>query len=99
MTIRASFHPHYGTGQILSPAAGSLTASIDPKDKSVCLTNQGSTNYCYVRIGTGTFNATTADYPVPPGQHVVVSKAEGDDKISYISASGTTLHVMTGEGF
>lgn len=98
MTIKAPVQPGYGTGQVLTPAAGAATATLTPSSKQLILTNLGA-NVCYVRVGTGTLTATTADYPVPAGAQVVITKAMGDDKLSHISATGTTLHVMNGEGF
>lgn len=101
MAAKQPFSPHYGTNQLLSPAAGALVANLDPNDKSVRLVNTG-TNPCYIRIysSTGTAEvATTADYYVPGGALSTITKAMGQDRMSYISALGTTLQVMTGEGF
>jgi hypothetical protein len=98
MTIKAPVQPAYNTGQTLSPAAGAATATLTTGSKQLILTNLG-TNPCYVRVGTGTITATTNDYPVPAGAQVVITKAMLDDKLSHISAAGTTLHVMNGEGF
>lgn len=98
MTILAPFNPSYTQGQIVTPAAGAASVTINAQSKQVCLTNLGS-NICYVRVGTGAFSATTADYPIAPLMQQVVTKADGDDKVSYISAGGTTLHIMPGGGF
>lgn len=99
MTIKAPVQPGYGTGQIVNPAAGAATANLTAGSKQLILTNQGA-NPAYVRVGqTGLATATTADYPVPAGAQVVITKAMGDDKLSHISPLGTTLHVMNGEGF
>jgi len=100
MSEDTSFHPKYGSGQTVSPAVSAVSVSIDPdkNSTSVCLTNLGS-NVCYIRIGTGTIEATTADYPIPAGQQIAVSKAGGDNVLSHISADGTTLHIIPGEGF
>lgn len=98
MAVRAAFQPNYTVGQVLTPAAAAVSVSIDPQAKAICLTNLGS-NLCYVRVGTGTFSATTTDYPVPPGTQQIISKADGDNVLSHISASGTTLHIVTGEGY
>lgn len=98
MTIRAPVQPAYGTGQVVTPAAGAASISLNSQAKQIILTNLGA-NVCYVRVGSGTVTATTADYPVPSGAQLVISKGDGDNVLSHISAAGTTLHVMTGEGF
>lgn len=99
MTVKRPVQPGYGSGVTVTPAAGTVTSSITSGSKQAILTNLGA-NVCYVRIGqTGLGAASTADYPVPAGAQLVISKAEADDKMSHISALGTTLHVMTGEGF
>jgi hypothetical protein len=98
MTIKAPVQPCYGTGQILSPAVTSATATLTPGSKQLIMTNLGA-NICHVRVGQSVAAASTADYPVPAGAQVVISKAEGDNQMSHISATGTTLHVMNGEGF
>lgn len=100
MTIKAPFNPSYTTGQTVTPAAAAANISIPADGKQVCLTNLG-TNVCYVRIGVGVglWSATIADYPVPPGAQVIVTKGDGVNILSHISPAGTTLHVMAGEGF
>lgn len=97
MTIRAPFEPRRGTNQVLSPAAASASVPIDPVAKSVRLVNAGAA-ICHVRIGAGVQTATTADLPVLPNSSVVVQKGDGEGTLAYISATGTTLHVQTGEG-
>ena len=97
MTIRASFQPRYGQGQVVTPAAASASVNIDGNAKSVVLTNLGA-NVCYIRISSDNTAATTADYPIPAGQQQTLSKGEGEDKLTHISAAGTTLHIITGEG-
>ena len=62
--------------------------------------NTGS-NIGYVRIGRtsdGTVTATTADCPIPAGQTAYLSKPHDHDTLAHISAAGTTLQVMSGEG-
>ena len=97
MTIRAPFQPRRGVNAVVTPAASSASASIDSQAKSVRLVNVGA-NICHVRIGYGAQTATTADMPVRANSEIVVQKGDGDDTIAYISASGTTLHIQTGEG-
>ncbi len=100
MSSHTPFKPHYGQNQVVTPAAGSVTIALNATDKTVRVTNSGSTNKGYFRIGTtaGVGAATVADCVVLPGQSVYVEKAEGDNALSHISASGTTFEVMTGEG-
>jgi hypothetical protein len=91
------FTPQRGTNQVVSPAAASASVTIDARAKSVRLVNSGA-NICYVRIGTDTQTATTADLPVRTAESIVVSKGDGENTIAYISAAGTTLNIQTGEG-
>lgn len=98
MTIKAPIQPAYTTGQTLSPGAASAVATITRGNKQQILTNLGA-NVCYVRIGVGAIVATAADYPVPAGAQVVVTRSEADTALAHISPLGTTLHVMNGEGF
>src|SRR5690348_9439417 len=101
MSAKQPFSPHYGTNQLLSPAAGALIANLDPNDKNVRLVNTG-TNPAYIRIysSTGTAEvATTADFLISGGGTATITKAMGQDRMSYISALGTTMQCITGEGW
>lgn len=101
MSARQPFSPHYGTNQVLAAGAAALTANLDPVDKSVRIINTGS-NIAYVRIFYSTgiaVPATTADFPITAGLAATITKADGQDRLSYISATGTSLQVMTGEGW
>jgi len=98
MTVHAPFNPRRGVNQVITANSGSQSTSIDPIAKSVRFVNSGSSNIVHVRVGQGSQTATTADMPVIPGESIVVTKSEGDDTVAYISASGTTLHIQTGEG-
>jgi len=98
MTINARVQPGYGSGQTVTPAAAAATVSLSGCSRQLILTNLGA-NPCYVRVGQGVPNASTSDYPIPAGRQVVISKAPADNQLSHISAAGTTLHVMNGEGF
>jgi hypothetical protein len=91
--------PAYGSGQTVGPAAASATITIAKGNKQQILSNLGAA-VCYVRIGAvGLGPATIADYPVLPNAQVVVTRADDDTQLSHISPTGTTLHVMNGEGF
>lgn len=99
MTARQPIQPAYGTGAVLTPAAAAATVALAASNKQIILTNLGL-NVCYVRVGQTTVaDASTADYPVPAGAQVVITKSQYDDRLSHISAAGTTLHIMSGEGF
>lgn len=97
MSAEQPFNPQYGSGQVLSPAAGSANVTVPPT-KQLILTNLG-VNVCYIRCGESSQTATTADYPVPPGLQVTITKDERHLNMAHISAGGTTLHVMGGEGW
>lgn len=99
MTIQAPVQPGYGTGQTPAAGAASATITLTAGSKQLILTNLGA-NPAYVRVGGADIKpATVADYPVPAGAQVVISKSETDDKLAHISPLGTDLHVMNGEGF
>lgn len=99
MTTRAPIQPAYGSGQTVTPAAASATVAIPRGNKQQILTNVGAA-VCYVRIGAvGLGPATIADYPILAGAQYVVTRGDEDTQLSHISPTGTTLHVMNGEGF
>lgn len=93
------FQPQRGANQVVTPASGSATVTVDKVATSVRLCNTGA-NICHVCIGTNVSGATaaTTDMPVRAGSEIIVRKAQGEDTVAYISASGTTLHIQTGEG-
>lgn len=91
------FAPNFGSNIVATPAASSATVSIVPGDNCVRLVNTGAA-VCYVRVGTGTIAATTADLAVRAGSEVIIRKALDYDKLAHISATGTTLNIQTGNG-
>jgi hypothetical protein len=97
MTIKSPFMPSRGANKVVSPAATSANTPLDTGSKSVRLVNSGA-NICYVRIGQDAQTATTADTPVLSNSALVLQKQMDDNNIGYISASGTTLNIQTGEG-
>jgi hypothetical protein len=101
MTIKQPFAPHYGSNQVLAAGATATAASISHQAKQMRVVNTGA-NKAYFRTydsgNTPVPVASVADYCVPPGLAATVSKI-GHNAISIISATGTTLEVMTGEGF
>lgn len=98
MAVLDTFAPWYGSGIVVSPGVASASSTIGRGSKSLTLTNLGA-NLCYVRVGTGSITASAADYPLLSGAQVSISKAQDDTTVAYISASGTTLHILPGEGF
>lgn len=98
MSITAPIRPAYTKGQTVTPASVAASVDIDAAAKQVCLTNLGL-NVCYVRVSPDGTAATTADMPVLPGSQITISKGAEDAKLSHISAAGTTLHIITGEGW
>lgn len=101
MSIKQPFFPHYGTNQVITAASSAASVSLDKTNKQVRIYNSGAA-LAYVRLYDntgGTQSATTADLPVGPGQVVVITKSEYQNALSHISATGTTLQVMTGEGW
>lgn len=100
MTVRSPFLPKYGANTSVTVAAASSSTTIGFGSKSLLLTNIGA-NICYVRVYgsiNGIVAATTADLPVPAGTSRVIGKDQDHDSVATISASGTTLLVMPGEG-
>lgn len=96
MAIINQFRPRYGSNQVVTPAASSASINIAKDDQAVRLVNTGA-NVCYVRVRNSAGTATTADLPVRAGSEVIIRKGVDDTILSHISASGTTLNVMTGE--
>ena len=97
MTIRSPFKPHYGTCQAVTAAAGSASITIGKGDKTLKILNTGS-NIAFFRVGAGATTATSADCPIVSGTLCYIEKATDDDTFAYISAVGTTLQIMSGEG-
>lgn len=98
MSATLPFNPSYGSGQVVNAAAVAADAvALRKGEKQVCVTNLGA-NIAYVRVAAAG-DASTADYPVAPGAQVVLTKADDDVRLSHISAGGTSLHIMTGNGW
>ena len=100
MSIQASFAPAYGTGVTVAPTTVSASSTLGLGSKSLVITNLSASVPSYVRVGTSSATATTADYPVLPGTQVSISKAQDANVVAYITASSTgSLHIMAGEGY
>lgn len=96
-----TFRPHYGTNQVLAPAAASAVANLDKTDECVQVVNTGAAiGYfrTYSSLTVPAPAATVADCPVNAGATVYVRKGQEHDRMAFISATGTTFQVMTGEG-
>ena len=94
------FSPDYGCNVVLTAAALSANTPIKAQSSQLRIVNNGA-NIAYVRpyaSADGTVDATTADLAVAAGQSTTVTKSQAHDRLSYISALGTTLQVMTGQG-
>lgn len=102
MSALQPFNPRWGSNQLLTAAAASASATLSGNTKQIRATNTGATNPVYIRTGNsanGTVTATTADLRISPGVVVVFTKPQSDDSLAYISASGTTLEIIEGEGW
>lgn len=97
MALTTTFNPAYGTGVEVAPAASSAATEIGFGSQSIVVTNLGS-SVAYVRCGLSTVAASTADYPVLGGQQVSLTKFQDHTHVAYISAAGTSLHIIAGEG-
>lgn len=105
MSSTDPFSPHFGSGQTLTAGAASANVGIGSSSRQVRVMNTGS-NIAYVR----TYNslaagdvasagvATAADFAVPPNVVSIITKGENHDRLAHISALGTTLNVMVGNG-
>lgn len=93
------FNPSYGSGQVVAAgAAAAAVTNLLKGDQNVVISNQGSTNGAYVRIADAG-DASAADYYIPPSGQLCLTKAPGQTRLSHISASGTNLHIITGNGW
>ncbi len=98
MSVLQPFNPSYTQGQTVVAAAAAASVTLNAAAKQLTITNTGA-NIAYVRAGTGAIAATAADMPVLAGTQISITKSDGQETFSYISAAGTTLHVIPGEGW
>ena len=98
MSVLAPFNPAYTQGQTVDAAAVAASVAVLASAKQLTITNLGD-NVAYVRAGIDTIAATTADMPILPGTQVSLTKGENQETVSYISAAGTSLHIIPGEGW
>ena len=95
------FAPDPGTGQLVTTAAASSYIALNANAKCVRITNYGTTNPAFVRVGMGgssMASATSADLMVLPNSSIVVYKGDADTLAHIWSTAVTTLHVQTGNG-
>ena len=88
----------YTQGAVVTPAAGSANTEKGKGDAQVTFTHL-SGGLTYVRTGFSGVVATTSDYPILPGTQVSLSKDIDHTHIAYLSAAGSSLHIITGNGF
>ena len=91
------FNPVYGSGQKLTAAAASASVTISKGTKQFRVCNTGA-NPAYLRIGSGEQTATSADLYIEAGAIETFTKFQDAETLAYISAAGTTLNVILGEG-
>lgn len=103
MSALQPFSPHYGSNQVVTPAAASATITIEGNDKQVRVVNSGAAKGYFrtfsITDTPGGSAATVADCCVAAGMSTTITKPSGHDRLSHISATGTTFEVMTGEGW
>src|SRR6187549_2783997 len=95
------FNPSYGTNQVLTAGSASLPATVNKDDDQVRIVNSGASKAyvrCYSSLTVPAPAATTADACVAAGQTSTFTKGQVNDRVAYISAGGTTLDLMTGNG-
>ncbi len=93
------FSPAYGRGTTVAPASVSAVSQVGGNTQTLCLTNLGAYT-AYIRCAEdNSAVATAADYPIPPGMQVVITKPREYTFVAYYAATTTSLHVMPGEGF
>jgi len=100
MSVQAAFNPAYGTGVTVAPTNTSASSTLGVGAKALVITNLSANVVSYVRVGTGSATATTADYPVLPSTQITLSKGQDNDTVAYVTAASTgSIHIMAGEGY
>ena len=99
MSVLGPFRPSYKSNQVLNATSSSQSVAINPINKVVHVVNSGA-NIAYFSCASSndTTAASTASCPILAGQTLNVEKGDTINQFNYISAAGTTLQVMTGEG-
>ncbi len=95
MSTPILFSPSYGTTvSVSATSSASAATNLIIGDLGVQIINIG-TKMGFVKV-CAAGNATSADYPVNAGETVIITKAAAFNRISYISADGTTLLITSG---
>lgn len=100
MMQNLQFRPGLNSNYVVTPNSSSASTTLtaqQAQSNAIRFVNSG-VNICYVATGNDTVIASTASTPVLPNSAVILRKSFGDNIVSYISASGTTLNFQTGEG-
>lgn len=100
MSTDSCFIPAYGSNKVVTAGAASATTTVGKGNRTLLVKNTG-TGIAYFRTGLaadGTVTASTADVPVAAGERMNIGKQLEHDTVAYISAAGTTLQIMAGEG-
>jgi hypothetical protein len=97
MSINAPFSPGQTLTFAVTDANSNASFAAGGAQASVIEVQNLGLSTCFIAFGA---TATTAGYPIGPGQSKVVSKAPGVAQIAAICASGqnTTLYVTAGQG-
>lgn len=100
--------PTYGSNVVLTAAATSAQSTLGPgaaANANLRVVNTGAAkgyfrtyNAADAVVTPALGVATTADVPVTAGLATTITKPKTHDSIAYISATGTTLEAMGGEG-
>ena len=100
MSVQSAFNPAYGTGITVAPGVASASSTYGVGSKALVITNLSASVLTYVRVGTGSTTATTADYPVLGGTQITLAKAQDQNTVAYIApAGGGSIHILAGEGY
>jgi len=99
MNTLEPFTPNFGSGVTVTASSTSANITVPENAESVCITNIGA-NIAYIKTGVLVgATASIADYPILPYAQAIITKSSSHGYFAYISAAGTSLHVMIGEGF
>ncbi|MES2320183.1 MAG: hypothetical protein V4631_22120 [Pseudomonadota bacterium] len=102
MTAKQPFNPKRSSTQAVTAGAAALIITIEDSANQVRIVNTGSNKayvMCYGSDEVPVPVATAIEHCVPPGMASTITKSKVHNRLSYISALGTTLEISTGEGF
>ena len=94
------FCPQYKSNQNVSATSPAAYITINRDSDQIRIVNSGS-NVAYICTydSAGTVQVAAAtDFAIFPNQTSTISKSEYHDRLSYFSAAGATLSIMTGQG-